>query len=79
MTCPTCGAAPGGPGFMTGRPMIQRRNFLRAHRALHVLWTRAVGELGYDKPAWKELDAAIYRLATDGPGELVTGGGNPQG
>ncbi len=32
----------------------------RVHVALHILWTTAVGTLGYVKNEWKELEAAIY-------------------
>jgi hypothetical protein len=32
---------------------------LRAHRALHALWTRNVKTDGYDKSQWSELEAAI--------------------
>lgn len=51
--------------------MVERENFERVHRALHELWTKAVGQEGYDKPEWKTLEAAIYRLATDGPGDVL--------
>jgi hypothetical protein len=36
--------------------------FYRAHRALHTLWTKAVGTEGYIKAEWNELDAAIDAL-----------------
>lgn len=45
-------------------------NLERVSRALHALWTAAVGTPGYDKAAWKELASAIDVLATDGPGPL---------
>lgn len=48
-------------------------NLDRANRALHALWTAAVGTPGYDKAAWKELASAIDVLATDGPGPLNGG------
>ncbi len=48
--------------------MIERENYLAAHRALHALWTQHAGTPGYDKAAWLELDDAIFKLATDGPG-----------
>jgi hypothetical protein len=53
-------------------PLIERRNFLAAHRALQVLWTRHAKEPGYDKSMWMELDNAIVVLAMDGPGARVS-------
>jgi hypothetical protein len=58
-----CRALPG--------PMVERENFHRAHVALHVLWTLQVGRPDYDKSLWAALNDAIYRLATDGPGERM--------
>jgi hypothetical protein len=48
-------------------------NLDRVNRALHALWTAAVGTPGYDKARWKELASAIDVLATDGPGPLKGG------
>lgn len=51
--------------------MDRRANYRRVSRALHKLWTRAVGTPGYVKADWRELDNAIYQLATDGPGDVL--------
>lgn len=32
------------------------------HRLLHQLWTKAVGQPGYDKALWMELEAEIERM-----------------
>lgn len=34
----------------------------RSHRALHILWTQAVGTRRYKKQDWKSLDMAINDL-----------------
>lgn len=34
----------------------------RVHLALHILWTKAVGTLGYKKAEWIELDNAIRAI-----------------
>jgi hypothetical protein len=52
-------------------PVIERENYRRVHVALHTLWTQQVGLPGYDKNQWKALEQAIFRLATDGPGQQV--------
>lgn len=36
--------------------------YLEAHRALHILWTKAVGTKDYDKQVWKQLDNALSTL-----------------
>lgn len=51
--------------------MAERENYRRVHLALHTLWSKAVGQPGYDKKQWKELEAAVFKLATDGPGLKV--------
>lgn len=51
------------------RPLIERSNFKAAHRALHLLWTKAAGAEGYDKREWVALENAILKLANDGPGD----------
>lgn len=35
---------------------------IEAHYALHDLWTKDVGEPGYDKQKWKRLSGAIDAL-----------------
>ena len=70
--CPTCGQ-PAAAEVVNQSRMAEQSNYARAHRTLHELWTAAVGQPGYDKPKWRELDNAIYMLATDGPGPLKGG------
>lgn len=44
-------------------PLIEIAEFYRAHKAMHVLWTKAVGTSDYNKQEWKELDNAMVALA----------------
>lgn len=39
------------------------------HRQLHKLWTKAVGQEGYDKAEWKRLELLIHRTCL---GQVVT-------
>lgn len=39
----------------------------RLHNALHLLWTKAVGQDGYIKAEWRELDDAIFAALAASP------------
>jgi len=43
-------------------PEPWRQLAVDADMKLHVLWTWAVGKLGYDKRAWQALSGAISKL-----------------
>lgn len=36
--------------------------YWRTHAALHLLWTKAVGQEGYVKEEWMELEASILEI-----------------
>jgi hypothetical protein len=42
----------------------------RIHTALHVLWSKAVGQPGYVKSEWAELEQAIQSLAQEADSRL---------
>lgn len=44
----------------------QNELYARAHRLLHILWTKAVGTATYNKKEWNEFDVVISRLARKG-------------
>lgn len=39
-----------------------REQYLKADRAMHVVWTKAVGTEGYDKSEWNRLRSEIEDL-----------------
>ena len=39
--------------------------YFAAHKALHKLWTEAVGTPGYDKAAWRTLSNGLDKLGRD--------------
>jgi hypothetical protein len=47
--------------------------YTAGHRALHALWSDAVGKPGYDKAVWKQLSNALDKLARD----AATAAGHP--
>lgn len=51
--------------------LVDFPNYQRVHIAFHKLWSRSVGTPGYVKADWRELEAAIDLLATDGPGRVT--------
>lgn len=55
------------------RPLIECPNFAAVHALLHRLWGRAKDQPGYVKREWMDLDNAIVKLATDGPGAALPG------
>lgn len=48
-----------------------------AHRLLHRLWTKAVGTSDYDKKAWQDLEASLFRLSREGKPSGASEGKNP--
>ena len=45
----------------------------RVHTALHVLWSKSVGQPGYVKSEWAELEQAIQALAQEADGRSKGG------
>lgn len=59
-------------------PLTTRENYLRAHRALHTVWSHHKGKPGYEKRLFLALDVAIQRLAREGPGRELAEGEEPR-